>query len=522
MKSRISNLKINYLTMKYFILYLASLPMICWSQASELRLDSIFSKSLAAWNIPGMSVGIVKNDSVVLLKGYGVTDVSKPRKVDENTVFSIASNTKTFTSTAISMLVAEGKLNWDDKVGEYLPYFQLYDPYVTHAMTIRDLLSHRSGLETFSGDLIWYGSSYTRKEIVQRAKYLKPVYDFRTQFGYSNIMYIAAGEVFPSAIDTTWDDFVKTRILMPLNMTRTYLSVEDLKEIENVAMPHNEINEKNKNIGYLNWDNMGAACSIKSSAADMCNWLKLQLNNGVYNQKVIVKEEQLLETRIPHINVRVGKGSQAIWPSKHFEAYGLGVQMIDYKGYQIFMHGGGADGMISRTAFVPELNFGFVILTNNSNSLPYALMFTILDEYIGVENKQDWADMFLEFKTSQTERDNRLAYSDQQKKVRNTTTTLPLEKYTGTYSCSIYGDVFVEINNGQLVVQFSNTPIFKGNLTHWHYNTFEIEMKKVPSLEKGKCSFLIDELGEVEEMRIDIPNPDFNFKELKLVKQRKE
>lgn len=505
--------------MRYYVLLFVVFPNFIWAQTSEVRLDSVFKKSIFAWNIPGMSVGIVKNDSIVLLKGYGVTDVNNSQKVDGNTIFAIASNTKAFTSTAMSMLVSEGKLDWDDKVEGYLPYFQLYDPYVTHAMTIRDLLCHRSGLETFSGDLLWYGSSYTRKEVIQRAKYLKPIYDFRTQFGYSNLMYIVAGETFVSATDTTWDNYIKGRILRPLNMDRTYLSIEEVKELENVAMPHNEIDEKNINIGYLNWDNIGAAGCINSSASDMCNWLKLQLNNGTYDGKLIANEAELLETRVPHINSRIGKGSRAIWPSKHFDAYGLGLQIIDYKGYQIFMHGGGADGMISRTVFVPELDFGFVILTNNTNSLPYALMYTILDEYIDVDKKQDWVDMFLEFKISQNERTKRLEYANKQKRVPNTSTTLPLEKYTGTYFSELYGNVIVNFNNGKLVVQFSKTPIFKGYLSHWHYNTFEIEMKKIASLPKGKCSFIIDEMGEVEEMRIDIPNSDFNFKELKLVKQ---
>ena len=507
---------------KNFLIVLFLFPVVFVAQEIEQRLDSIFAKAIKQWDIPGMSVGIVKNDTIALLKGYGITDVTNPQKVDENTIFAIASNTKTFTSTAIAMLVEEGKLNWDDKVADYLPYFRLYDPYVTQYMTVRDLLCHRSGLETFSGDLIWYGSNYSREEVVKRAKYLKPKYDFRTQFGYSNIMFIAAGEIFPKVSDFTWDEFIQSRLIKPLGMTRTFLSVNDLKELENIAMPHAYHNEENVKIGYLNWDNIGAAGAINSSAKDMCNWLNLQLNNGRFKGAKIVGEKELEEIKIPHINSRIGKGSRAIWPSKHFDAYGLGLQMMDYKGYQIFMHGGGADGMVSRTVFVPELDFGFVILTNNGNSLPYALMYTILDEYIGVEKKHDWVDMFLEFRESSQERAKRLAYADEQKRVPNTQTTLPLEKYTGIYTSRMYGDVEVTINNNQLIVQFKETPIFKGYLKHWHYNTFEIEMKKVISLPKGKCSFIIDEMGEVEEMRIDIPNPDFDFTELKLMKQKKK
>ena len=210
--------------------------------------------------------------------------------VDENTLFAIASNSKSFTSAALAILVDEGKLKWDDKVIDYLSYFKLYDPYVTHSMTIRDLLSHRSGLKTFSGDLIWYGSSHSREEVIRRAGFLKPRYSFRTEFGYSNIMYLAAGQIIPIVCNTSWDDFVKTRFFKPLGMTRTITSVEDIKSMNNVAIPHNNIGGTNIKVGYMNWDNIGPAGSIISSAKDMSQWLKLHLNDGSLNEKSIVSE----------------------------------------------------------------------------------------------------------------------------------------------------------------------------------------------------------------------------------------
>lgn len=488
---------------------------LIFSQSKEFRkLDELFKTSLVKWNVPGMAIAIVKDDSLVFAEGYGVGSVDTQKNVDKNTIFAIASNTKAFTATGLAMLVDQNKIGWKDKVGDYISYFNLYDPYVSSEITIEDLLSHRSGLKTFSGDLIWYGSDYSREEIIKRAKYLEPKYPFRTEFGYSNIMYLTAGEIIPVVTDTSWDDFMKYRIFQPLGMRRTFTSIENLKSLDNVAMPHNDVNGTNINIGYINWDNIGPAGSINSSAYDLSKWLKFQLNYGVWNGKLLVSEEQLREMRHPHINKRIGKGSEAIWPSKHFNSYGMGWDLMDYHGYKIINHGGGYDGMISRTVLVPELDLGFVILTNNINSLPYALMFSILDHFIEPKETKEWTDMFLEFEKAGKEAKEREAYAEEQKRVPNTKPTLPLEKYVGTYGGEMYGNAEVKLVDGNLEVQFIPSPIFHGKLTHWHYNTFIIEMTNVPSLPKGKCTFKIDPFGEVEEMNINIPNPDFDFTEL--------
>ena len=506
-------------TIQQFVFVFLLIPFVGISQKATLKkLDKYFQTSLTAWNIPGMSIAIVKDDSLVFAKGYGVRDIDTKEAVDENTLFAIASNSKSFTSAALAILVDEGKLKWDDKVIDYLSYFKLYDPYVTHSMTIRDLLSHRSGLKTFSGDLIWYGSSHSREEVIRRAGFLKPKYSFRTEFGYSNIMYLAAGEIIPIICNTSWDDFVKTRFFKPLGMNRTITSVEDIKSMKNVAIPHNNIGGVNMKVGYMNWDNIGPAGSIISSAKDMSQWLKLHLNDGTLNEKSIIPEEQIREMRHPHVSKRVGAGSESLWPTKHFSAYGLGWDLFDYNGYKVVTHGGGYDGMISQTVMVPALNLGFVVLTNNTNSLPYALMFSVLDEYTKMEEKQDWADLFLEFDKSGKEAEEREAYSNAQKRVPDTRPSMPLGQYVGTYYGEMYGKAEVKQINGKLEVQFLPTSIFYGKLEHWHYDTFTIEMSALPSLKKGKCSFVIDSQGEVEEMRIDIPNPDFDFTELEFKK----
>jgi len=498
-----------------FILLLTFVSLNTIGQDKKFKkLDELFKTSLMEWNVPGMAIAIVKDDSLVFAEGYGVTNVDTQKDVDENTIFAIASNTKAFTATSLGMLVDQGEIDWKDKVIDYIPYFRLYDPYVTEKITIEDILSHRSGLKTFSGDLIWYGSEYSRKEVIEKARYLEPKYPFRAEFGYSNIMYLTAGEIIPAVTDTSWDDFVKYRIFEPLGMNRTFTSVEDLKALNNVAMPHNDVNGENINIGYINWDNIGPAGSINSSVYDLSKWLKLQLNNGKLNNKTLISDNQLREMWHPHINKRIGKGSEALWPTKHFNAYGMGWDIMDYHGYKIINHGGGYDGMISRTVMVPELNLGFVILTNNINSLPYALMFSILDFYIQPKDMKEWPDMFLEFEKAGKEALERNTYAEEQKRVPDTKPTLPIEKYVGLYGGEMYGNAEVKLVDGKLEVQFIPTPIFNGKLSHWHYNTFVIEMDNVSSLPPGKCNFKIDEFGEVEEMKINIPNPDFDFTEL--------
>src|SRR5687768_3196857 len=224
------------------ILFLLVFPVYALAQdhgAKLSEIDAYAQKVQADWNIPGMAIAIVKDDRVIFRKGYGVRELNKPEKVDENTLFAIASNSKAFTTAALAILMDEGKIGgWDDKVSKYLPEFQLYNPYVTEDLTIRDLVSHRVGLDTFSGDLLWYETTYTDDEILKRLKLLKPTRGFRAGFGYQNLMFIAAGKIIERVSGKTWSQFVTERILQPIGMTRTTTSVKDIKD--NAAFPHNE------------------------------------------------------------------------------------------------------------------------------------------------------------------------------------------------------------------------------------------------------------------------------------------
>lgn len=476
-------------------------------------LDDYYSKSLADWEVPGMAVAIVKDDSVIFAKGFGVREIGKPEKVDMNTLFAIASNTKAFTAAALAILVDEGKIEWDDKVIEYLPWFQLYDPYVTYNMTIRDLLSHRSGLATFSGDLLWYATNYSREEVIKRAKFLKPKYGFREKFGYSNIMFLAAGEIVHAVTGQSWDDFVSDRIFKPLRMSRTNTTTRALIGLDNVAVCHTDFEGKTIAIPYLNWDNIAPAGAINSSVSDISKWIKLQLNNGRYGAVQIFSADRSREMWSPNTLQGVSSHSEELFPTTHFKAYAMGWGVFDYLGRKIVSHSGGYDGMISYTCLVPEERFGFVILTNKNSSLFNPLVYKTLDMFLGGKNT-DWSSMMLDDNKKHTEMEKKNSIEEEHKRVKDSSPTLALKEYAGLYGGDLYGNAQVTIENGELKLIFAPAPQFNAILKHWQYDTFSIQFAEFPSLPKGKVSFVINAQGKVEAMRVDVPNPDFDFTEL--------
>jgi CubicO group peptidase (beta-lactamase class C family) len=299
-------------------------------------------------------VAVVKDGETVLAKGYGVRELGAPGPVDEHTLFAIASNTKAFTAAALAILVEEGKLSWDDPVTDHLPYFRLYDPYVSQEMRIRDLLSHRSGLGTFSGDLLWYGTGYSAEEVVRRARFLPPAGPFRASYGYSNLMFIAAGEVISAVSGKPWQDFVEERILGPLEMNRTVTSVSDLPPVDNVATPHKNRMDGIYPLAWYNWDAMAAAGGVISSVSDMAEWMKLRLNHGELDGLTLFSEDSSWEMWTIHTPMAMSPGARRSQPTTHFRGYGLGWSLNDYEGRLVASHGGGYDGMFSRVVLVPE------------------------------------------------------------------------------------------------------------------------------------------------------------------------
>jgi CubicO group peptidase (beta-lactamase class C family) len=484
-------------------------------------LDKLFASSLTAFNVPGMAVAIVQNDEVIFSKGYGVANVSTNEPVTDETVFAIASNSKAYTAAALATLVDQGKLKWDDKVRKYLPEFELYDPYVSNELTVRDLLCHRSGLATFSGDVMWYGSSHSRAEVLRRARYLEPVSGFRAQFGYQNILFLAAGEIIPAVTGKSWDEYIAKQFFSPLGMTRTSTSILNLPG-NGVAAPHNEVKGKLVPIPWVNWDNIGPAGSINSSVKDHARWIRLQLGKGTLEGREYWKAARTDEMWENNTPVRVSNWQRHHMPSRHFNGYGLGWQLMEYRGEKVVSHGGGYDGFISQTVMVPGKNLGFVILTNSNNSLPSCLMFEVLDAYLGGSEESDWVNLFLGYKKSDEEATETARKEDLANRKMDTRPSLPLSEYCGTYTSELYGDVEVapgREDQGGLELYFKPTPLHDALLSHWHYDTFELTWQKQHMLPPGKATFVLDAQGKVTELKIVVDNPDLDFTELKLVRQ---
>ncbi|MDD3741430.1 MAG: serine hydrolase [Bacteroidales bacterium] len=506
----------------FFVLVFLSTAFYSFSQLQSIDnelLTAELQKVYDNWKSPAIAVAIVKDGEIAYEKGFGVLEYGKKQKTDEFTNFAIASNTKEFTSAALAILVDEGRISWDDKVRKYIPWFTLYDPYVSENMTIRDLLCHRSGLETFSGDLIWYGSDYSREEVIKRAQYLEPVYGFREHFGYSNIMFLTAGQIIEYVTDTTWDDFLKYRFFEPLGMTRTNTSIKTNAKLDNVASCHTESDGETVVIPYINWDNIGPAGSINSNVHDMCQWLIMQLNKGTYKSKKIFSTERSDEMWSAQTVMEVSPFTKQLNPSTHLKAYGLGWTLYDYKGYLIVTHNGGYDGMISQTVLIPELNTGFVVLTNSLSMVYMPLMNQLLDYLIDGEITSKWSDYYIRVKAWVDDYDaaDRQAWIDA--RVPNTKPSYELSEYTGIYSSDVYGDVEISIIKGNLYLTMKHTEVYQGKLEHWHFDTFSVKFDKAPSLPEGSVTFIVDKYGKINEMKIDIPNPDFDFTELKLYKQ---
>lgn len=512
-------LYIARLTVLLLIFSLASQTLLAQTRTIESRLTEIDEYAARAgrdWKVPGFAIAIVKDDKVVFAKGYGVRELGKPAPVDADTLFAIASNTKAFTAAALAILVDEGKIKWDDPVTKYLPFFQLYDSYVTRELTIRDLLSHRSGLATFGGDLLWYETTYSREEILRRIRFLKPTSSFRSRYGYQNIMFLAAGEIVPVVTGKSWDDFVRERFFLPLGMRRTTTKFKELQGAENIAIPHNEVDDKIRVIRYDNVDNSGGAAAINSSVADMAQWVRLQLGRGNFEGKRFFSAATSREMWTPHTIVGgVSEQAEKFNPTRHFNLYGLGWSLGDYHGRKVVSHGGGLDGMISQVAMLPEENLGVVVLTNSETPLANILVNKIFDVFLGVEPR-DWNADYLARARQSEETARAAAKKVEDSRVQNTKPSLPLSAYAGTYSGAMYGPARVTEENGRLVLRLVAAPNFVGDLEHWHFDTFRIKWREsiVYPFPKGFVTFVINPQGAVDEMRVDVPNPDFDFKEL--------
>jgi CubicO group peptidase (beta-lactamase class C family) len=469
-------------------------------------LDAYITQALADWKVPGLGLAIVRNDSVLYLKGYGVRHTGTRQPVDAQTVFAIGSASKAFTTAALAMLADSGRLAFDAPVTTYLPGLQLYDPAVTRELTVRDIVSHRSGLAR--GDQVWYASGLTPAEILRRVRHLRPSWSVRSQFGYQNIMYIAAGEVLATVAGMRWEEFVATRFFAPLGMTASTTTTRGIEQRPEAATPHAEVDGTVRPIPWRHIDNAGPAGSINSTVTDMAQWVRLQLGQGTIGGRALYSRRMADDMHSPSTIIRLDSAARAFNPHTHFASYGLGWFLEDYRGRAVVHHGGNIDGFSALVAMLPEERFGVVLLTNmNATGLPTALMRKLFDLQLKAPAR-DWSADALARTQAQLDRAREAQRRADSLRPPAGAPSLPLARYAGTYVDSLYGTMVVTEAGGALRLAYG--PNFASALEHWNGDNFRAKYDS-PVLPAFFVSFRVTPTGTVSELVADMAGTPATF-----------
>ena len=419
------------------------------------ELDQYIQKVLTDGQIPGMAIAVVRNDSVLVAKGYGVRELAKPGRVDENTVFDIASLSKSFTATAVAMLVDRGTLRWDDPVTKYLPDLVLPNEQLTSQATVRDFLSHRTGLNAVN--MMWVLTAVDRAEVLRRMRYVPIGAPFRQTMIYSNIGYTVASEAAARAAGTTFESLLRDLVIKPLGLTSTTWTYEQAARMPNVASAHATIAGRQQSIRReLQRQPIAGAAAVQSTVTDLTRWMRLHLNNGVLDGKRYVSDSSM---RAMH-SVQVGIATTPPMRAARLVedtviGYGMGMQIMDYRGHPLLWHTGSGDGQYAYMALLPRDRLGVVVLVNTwSVFIHTALMNRILDTYLGYEPR-DWVGETLARLPATIRAQDSAAQAIRQMKSE-TPPPLPLSKYAGRYDNPLYGPVWVRLEQSHLVLQMGD------------------------------------------------------------------
>lgn len=507
---------------KYIIPFLSAFLLlangIAHAQLSATQIDSLVERTLKAFNVPGIAVAVVKDGKIVHAKGYGVRSLRTMQKVDEHTLFGVASNSKAFTTAALGMLIDEGKLRWDDKVTDYIPAFKLYNPYVTDEFTIRDLLTHRSGLGLGAGDLMMFpaGSDFTREDIIHNLRYLKPVSSFRTKYDYDNNLYIVAGEIIAKVSGMSWEDFIEKRMMQPLEMKESAASFSRIKNKTNAIDAHAPADGKLEVIDGVFSETANAAGGIWSSVTDMSKWIIMQMNDGRYGD---APYKQLFSKKV-HDEMWSPQTIQPVRTSPpyntHFATYGLGWGLADVKGYKQVSHTGGLAGIVTQVLLLPELQLGIIVFTNQQQGSAFtAVSNTIKDSYIGVTG-MDWVKVLSERVAANEANAKKITddvwknIAEQQKKNEG---KADIQAFLGTYNDQWFGDVSITMKDGKPWFQSKRSPKLSGELLPYKGNTFIAKWTDRSMDADAFVMFSVDNDGKPSGMKMKAISPltDFSF-----------
>ncbi len=463
--------------------------------------DAFVNTALNQWQVPGVAIGIVKDDAVVFAKGYGVKKMGERAPIDERTIFGIGSTTKAFTAAVVAALVGDGKLNWDDPVCNYLPGFRLRDPWVTRAATLRDLLCHRLGLPR--GVMMRLRSDCDLATYLERMNKVQPLYSFRSRYNYTNTSFDWAGQAAAVAAGTTWRELVQRRIFDPLGMKSSSTNVAGLNNAANVVTPHAHLNGELRTIPRRDVGDDPAG-SINSNLLDMLQWVRMQLGKGNYGGVQVLAPQTVYEMHAPQIAIphpedtEIGSVLMLMNPDISFWTYGLGWFVICYRGKKMVWHGGQITGHGSMVVLFPEENLGFVILTNIHETLLHAaLVFTLADAYLGFA--RDWNGDFLRLNAQATAQMQAARAQIADARIKDTAPSLPLDQYVGAYTSEWCGDAQIAAGDAGLILHYGGAP--KADLDHWHYDTFRLTWRD-PIFPPELVTFTIDARGRVDKMGI--------------------
>lgn len=462
---------------------------MAWTQEqqgiSEAAVGELASRAMSEFDVPGMAIGIVKADQVLLAKGYGVREIGKKQPVDTTTLFKIASNSKAFTTAALATLVDDGLISWDDLVIDYIPEFRMHDPWVTANFTITDLLTHRSGLAPFKGDmLLWPEPNlFTHDDIINALRYFEPASGFRSKYAYDNLLYVVAGQIFPRVSGKTWGEYVESRIMRPAGLKHCFADAIPKKEMRNLASPHGVIEGQLSIIerGRINAQPpiSAAAGGVVCSLGDMLTWVRTHLKQGTTPEgRELFSAAQHREMWKPQTILGVSERAYE-YNRTHFRAYGLGWRLADVHGYREVSHTGTLAGMKSYVVLIPELELGVVLLTNGSSSAARtSVMNTIVRSFMPVE-QVDWVQLLADELRAEEEEKlaaDRLAQETAEvaKETCQPCSVPDLLQFTGRYRDPWFGDIMIELEDGQLLFSSDKSPKFKGRLRHHDGNRFVV------------------------------------------------
>ena len=501
------------------LLLVASLP--AWA-APPAKFEARVEAVRKAAEVPGMAIAIVENGKVTLARGFGVRKLGSPEKVDGDTIFMTGSTGKAMTTAALATLVEAGKLHWDDRVADLIPGFQMYDPWVTREMTVRDLLVHRSGLGLGAGDLLVIPrGTLSRAEVVKRLRFIKPATSFRSGYAYDNILYIVAGHVIDLVSGQPYEDYMREHVFKPAGMLHSTSDEAHRFANPNRASPHGRTGGAVRGVGPLKLldehDNLAPASTpaglLAISANDLARWLQIQLAKGkVPGGGQLFSEESSAEMWTPQTIEPIGPplpGLEDMEPN--FQQYALGWEVRDYGGSRIIWHSGGVFGFVTVVVLIPDKNVGFAITQNSEDGQArFGLMYELLDHYLG-RPKSDWPARITKVRKERIDAAVAAVSAKVAEPVKSNP-TLPLEKYAGRYVDAWYGAIAIESGAQGLRVNFTNTPNMGGKLEHWQYDTF-IARFDDPNIEAAYVTFGLGAEGNVERITMKPVSPiaDFSF-----------